>query len=145
MVTITAELEDGLAVDVTSGGGHAWRADEPEQRGGSDTGPTPYELLLSSLAACTCITVAMYARRKGWPLEGVRAECAHDRVHAEDCADCDDERRGYIDRITAHITIDGPLEEAQRQRLAEIAARCPVYKTLEKGVHVVDEVDFSAG
>lgn len=142
MAKITATLTDGYTVRLESSEGHTWTADEPEDVGGADQGPNPYELLLGSLAACTSITVSMYAQRKGWPLRRVAATYAHDRVHAKDCADCDDDRSGYIDHITSDIVIEGDFDDAARERLAEVAARCPVHKTLEKGVHLTDEVRF---
>lgn len=143
MASITARLVEGFAVDIETDAGHSWRADEPESRGGSDTGPDPYELLVGAVAACTCITVSMYAQRKGWDLESVEATYEHDRIHADDCTDCMDDVKGYIDRITSHITIKGDLDDEQRERLTEVAKRCPVHKTLEKSIHMVDEVEFA--
>lgn len=143
MATVTAELAEGYAVDVRTEQGHRWRADEPTHAGGTDTGPNPYELLLGSLAACTSITVSMYAERKGWAFEGIEVTYEHDRVHADDCADCDERHNGYIDRITSQVTIYGDLDAEQRERLAQVAQRCPVHKTLERGVHLVDEVTFA--
>ncbi len=143
MSIITAELTEGYAVQLRSSSGHAWRADEPEDVGGTDTGPNPYELLLGALAACTTITLSMYAQRKGWPLERVEVRYVHDRVHVEDCEDCEERHRGYVDRVVNEVTIHGDLDEAQRERLARVAASCPVHKTLEHGVHIVDEVSFA--
>ena len=143
MSTITAELTGGYAVDLRSSSGHTWTADEPVAAGGTDTGPTPYELLLGALAACTTITVSMYAQRKGWAVDGIEVSYAHDRVHVDDCAECESHHRGYIDRIVSRITIRGDLDDAQRQRLTEVAGRCPVHKTLEKGVHLEDHVTFA--
>jgi putative redox protein len=143
MSTITAALTDGYAVELASSSGHRWSADEPTSAGGTDTGPNPYELLLGALASCTSITLSMYAQRKGWPLDGVEVRYEHDRVHADDCADCEDQQHGYIDRIVSDITIHGDLDEDQRQRLTQVAGSCPVHKTLDKGVHMVDHVRFS--
>ena len=143
MTTITGTLTDGLAVDLTTSSGHQWAADEPTDLGGTDTGPNPYELLLGALAACTSITLSMYAQRKGWDLQRVDISYEHDRVHAKDCEDCEDHQRGFIDRIVSQVTITGDLDEQQRKRLAEVAAGCPVHKTLEKGVHLVDNVTFN--
>ena len=142
MAKITATLTEGYTVTLESSEGHTWMADEPEDVGGDDQGPNPYELLLGSLAACTTITLSMYAQRKGWELRRIEASYAHDRVHADDCADCEDDRVGYIDRITSDIVIDGDLDDHARERLADVAAKCPVHKTLAKGVHLVDEVRF---
>jgi uncharacterized OsmC-like protein len=143
MATITAELTEGYAVDLHTSSGHRWTADEPTSVGGTDTGPNPYELLLGSLAACTSITVSMYAQRKGWAFDGIEVRYEHDRVHVDDCADCEEHQRGYIDRIVSHVTIRGDLDETQRKRLAQVAANCPVHKTLGKGVHLVDNVSFA--
>jgi putative redox protein len=142
MSRITAELTEGYAVRLSTSSGHEWSADEPTEFGGTDTGPNPYELLLGSLAACTSITVSMYAQRKGWPLDRIEVEYEHDRVHADDCAACEDRHRGYIDRIVSRITIQADLDDAQRERLAHVATNCPVHKTLGKGVHLVDDVSF---
>ena len=143
MATISAELTEGYVVDLRTSSGHRWVADEPTSVGGTDTGPNPYELLLSALAACTSIAVSGYARRKGWAFEGIEVRYEQDRVHVKDCTDCQDHQRGFIDRIVSHITIRGDLDETQRRRLAEVAASCPVHKTLAKGVHLEDHVTFA--
>ncbi len=142
MPRITAELTSGLQVWI-SNGRHSWRADEPASAGGQDTGPTPYELLLGALAACTCITLELYCRHKKITLKGVSASYDFDRVHADDCADCEDPKSGFIDRVTSKIRIAGDFDEAQRTRLAQVAERCPVHKTLANGVHIVDGVEFA--
>ena len=138
MATITATLTEGLRVEVTNGR-QSWTADEPADLGGTDTGPNPYELLLGALASCTCITVSLYCRRKGWALDNVSVEYSHDRVHADDCEECEDDVEGYLDRVRARVFIDGDFDEAQRARLQEIAVRCPVHKTLERGITFADE------
>lgn len=117
-------------------GRHELTADEPEAMGGGDTGPSPYELLLMSLGACTSMTMRMYARRKSWPLEGVRVFLRHDRIHAEDCRDCET-KAGKIDRIDRAIEMTGPLSDEQRGRLLEIADKCPVHKTLRSEIKIV--------
>ena len=141
MATITAELKRNLRVDITNGE-HVWRADEPVDLGGDNTGPNPYDLLLGSLAACTAITLAYYAKHKGITLSSVSAEYSFDRVHADDCEQCDDDRGGMVDRISSRIFIDGDFDEATRKRLQEVAVRCPVHKTLAAGV-VFDETVFA--
>jgi uncharacterized OsmC-like protein len=114
---------------------HRLTADEPSDAGGTDLGPNPYELLLSALGACTAMTVRLYAQRKGWPLEAVQVDLHHERIHAEDCAECDT-REGFLDKITKHLTFSGPLDADQRLRLAEIAERCPVQRTLQREVRI---------
>lgn len=118
----------GLEQSVTLGR-HTLRVDEPVALGGADAGPSPYELLLAALGSCTSMTLALYARRKQWPLESVRVALSHSRVHAEDCADCET-REGMLDHIACEIELGGPLGEDQRARLLEIAAKCPVHRTL---------------
>ena len=95
------------------------------------------DLLLMSLGACTSMTLRMYANRKKLPLEDVVVRLQHERVHAEDCVDCSEK----IERLTRRITLVGELDEAQRQRLLEIADKCPVHRTLENNPHIVTELD----
>jgi putative redox protein len=126
--------EGRFAQDVMAGR-HRLRADEPVSVGGSDTGASPYELLLAALGACTAMTVRMYAELKKLPLERVSVELKHEKVHAKDCVDCDtrDAKLDHVDRV---VTFEGPLDEAQRARLLEIANKCPVHRTLERGVEI---------
>ncbi|MEZ5167784.1 MAG: OsmC family protein [Acidimicrobiales bacterium] len=141
MATISADLRSGFAVELRSDH-HVWTADEPAALGGTDTGPSPYELLLSAVAACTCITVSMYCRRKGWKLHSISARYEHDKVHADDCDDCDDEVAGRIDRVRSEIFIEGEFDDEQRARLSEVAQRCPVHKSLDAGVSFTTEMVF---
>ena len=115
---------------------HALVADEPASLGGDDTGPTPYEYVSAGLAACTTMTLQMYARRKEWPLEAAHVDVQHEKVHAKDCAHCETQS-GKIDRFTRTLTLEGDLTEAQRGRLIEIANKCPVHRTLHSEIDVV--------
>jgi len=125
---------DGFAQEITAGAHHL-RSDEPASAGGTDSGPTPYDLLLASLGSCTSMTIAMYARRKRWPLERVTVSLRHSRVHAEDCAACDTQE-ATLTVIDRNIALDGPLGEDQRARLLEIANRCPVHLTLSSKMDI---------
>ena len=117
--------------------GHVLAADEPANLGGTDGGPTPYELLLGALSSCTAMTLRMYASRKRWPLEGALVQLRSARSHEIDCEHCETEQVG-IGRIERRIELQGPLTEEQRTRLLQIADRCPVKQTLERGMKVVD-------
>ena len=141
MSQVSAELTSGMVVSMTNGR-HKWAADEPADEGGTDSGPNPYELLLSSLAACTCLTIAMYCNHKKMEFESIRADFEFDNVHASDCAECDDDEKGYIQIITSKVHVSGDFDAAQKKRLAEIATRCPVHKTLDKGVRFRDSATF---
>ncbi|MCS6780787.1 MAG: OsmC family protein [Geminicoccaceae bacterium] len=123
-----------FALDVFAGR-HRLTADEPVAAGGDDTGPNPYELLAAALAACTVMTLRMYARHKGLPVATIRCAVTHRKIHAEDCADCET-RSGKIDRLERVIEIEGPLDATTRQRLLEIADRCPVHRTLEGEIRI---------
>ncbi|BBZ45716.1 OsmC family protein [Mycobacterium parmense] len=132
-VTVT-EAGTGTYAQQITAGPHRLAADEPRPIG-DDTGPTPYDLLLAALGACTSMTLRMYADRKGWPLERVRVTLRHTRIHAKDCAECET-RSGWIDHIDRDIELAGRLDEMQRQRLLLIADRCPVHQTLTSEVRV---------
>jgi len=116
-------------------GGHQLIADEPAAIGGADSGPTPYDLLLAGLGACTAITVRMYADRKGWPLRQTTVRLRHQRIHAKDCAACET-TLGQLDQIERELQFEGELTDEQRARLMDIAERCPVHRTLESEVLV---------
>jgi putative redox protein len=128
-----------LKQEITAGS-HKFFSDEPEEVGGSNSGPDPYSLLLAALGACTAMTLQMYARRKEWPLEKVEVSLRHSRIHAEDCEDCDT-KSGKLERIERYISLAGPLSDEQKARLLEIAKRCPVHKTLTSEVSIKDYLD----
>lgn len=120
----------GRFLQEIAAGEHELLADEPKSVGGDDRGPTPYDLLLAGLGACTSMTLGMYARRKKWALDRVTVELAHERIHAEDCAECE-ATEGRVERIVRRLEVEGDLDDEQRARLLEIADRCPVHRTLE--------------
>jgi putative redox protein len=114
---------------------HSLVADEPLAAGGTDQGPTPFDLLVAALGACTSMTLRMYADRKQWPLEAATVRLKHAKIHAADCETCET-REGMLDRIEREIELEGPLDSDQKQRLLQIADRCPVHKTLTSAVEI---------
>ncbi len=125
----------GFGTDIVIHDRHRLRADEPTKVGGEDTGPSPYDLLSAALAACTTMTLQMYAARKGWPLEHAVAHVKHAKVHAADCEECET-TSGRVDRFERTLELVGPLSEEQRVRLRGIADRCPVHRTLHAEVEI---------
>lgn len=136
MVTVTVRSLDGLKNQIQAGA-HTLIADEPTNAGGEDEGPDPYSLLLSALGACTSMTLHLYARQKAWPLEEVEVTLSHSKKYAQDCIDCET-KTGKVDEIRRRIQLKGNLSEEQRQRLLEIAAKCPVHRTLMGEIKVRD-------
>ena len=128
--------EAGFAVEVEASSHHL-KADEPKEYGGTGTGPSPYDYLLTALGACTAMTLRMYADRKGWPLKGATVRLAHHRIHARDCEDCES-GTGMVTRIDRSLELEGDLTDEQQQRLREIADRCPVHRTLTSEIRIVD-------
>lgn len=116
-------------------GEHHLLADEPQDVGGEDLGPSPYQLLTTALGACTAMTMRMYADRKGWPIDEIRVFVNHDKRHSDDCSECD-KPTSKIDHFDRDIEIDGQLDDTQRNRLLEIANKCPVHRTLESDIKI---------
>ena len=133
-LVIVRSAADGFVQEIVAGPHHV-RSDEPTSVGGSDTGPTPYDLLLGALGSCKSMTMAMYARRKTWPLERVTVRLRHSRVHVDDCADCETQN-SRLTVIDCEIALDGFLDEGQRSRLLAIANRCPVHLTLSSKIDI---------
>jgi uncharacterized OsmC-like protein/alpha/beta superfamily hydrolase len=121
---------------------HRFLADEPIPAGGSDTGPSPYDYLVAALGACTSMTIRMYADRKKWPVEEVVVRLKHSKIHAEDCRDCDT-KEGKLDRIELEIEPSGPLTDEQREKLLEIAGKCPVHRTLKSEIDIKSKLRSS--
>jgi putative redox protein len=115
--------------------GHSLIADEPIAAGGADSGPTPYDLLVSALGACTGMTLRMYADRKKLPLDTITVRLRHQKIHVEDCLECED-HKSKIDLIEREIELQGDLDEPTRQRMLEVAKLCPVHRTLESGSRI---------
>ena len=134
VVTVEGDAS-GFAQHITAGV-YELSADESLAVGGTGTGPDPYQLLLASLGACTSMTVALYARRKQWPLTRVRVKLAHSKIWAHDCALCETPE-GRLDRIELDIDLAGDLSTEQRRRLIEIAGKCPVHRTLKSEIDIV--------
>jgi len=137
VVRVSEADATGFLQDVNSGPFHHTLADEPLAYGGTNKGMTPYGFLSSGLGACTSMTIRMYARRKGWPLDHVWVDVRHNKVHAQDASTGSGER---VDSFKRVIHLTGALDAAQRARLLEIADKCPVHRTLEKSSHVITEL-----
>ena len=137
-IVIVRGAATGFAQEIIAGP-HQLFSDEPTSVGGTDRGPTPYDLLLAGLGSCTSMTIAMYARRKQWALERVTIRLRHSRIHAEDCAAAET-RTGILGLIERDIELEGDLDEEQRARLLEIANRCPVHLTLTTQLHITTKL-----
>ncbi|UWQ64120.1 bifunctional alpha/beta hydrolase/OsmC family protein [Leisingera caerulea] len=138
ILRVTEADPDGFLQDVQSGPYHHALADEPLAYGGTNRGMSPYGFVAAGLGACTSMTLRMYARRKGWPLEGISVDVSHDKVHAQDALPSGPAK---IDQFTRVVRLCGPLSEEQRARLLEIADKCPVHRTLESGAKVVTRLE----
>ena len=133
---VVRETRNGKFQQAVTAGSHQLLADEPVAAGGDGTGLAPYDLLLAGLGACTSMTIRLYAERKSLPLERTTVTLRHSKIHAEDCAECES-KAGMLDQIERVITMEGPLSAEQRDRLMEIADKCPVHRTLTSGVRIL--------
>ena len=134
-VAASLDAEDGFTTQMKVGN-HYILADEPENFGGNDFGPSPYELVSAGLSACTVMTLQMYAKRKGWPLENVEVHTSYSKTHAKDCEDCES-NSAKIDTFHRELKIIGTLDQKQKERLIQIADKCPVHKTLHSETQVI--------
>ncbi len=134
IVRVSEADPNGFLQDINSGPDHHLLADEPQAYGGTNRGLTPYGLVSAGLGACTSMTIRMYARRKGWPLEAISVDISHNKVHAQDAETATNNR---VDHFERRIRLTGPLDTEQRARLLEIADKCPVHRTLETGARVI--------
>jgi putative redox protein len=133
---VVRETRNGKFQNTVTTGPHQMLADEPVAVGGDDSGPGPYDYVLAGLGACTSMTMRMYADRKSLPMERVTVTLSHSKIHAEDCAECET-REGMLDQFDRVISIEGALDADQRNRLMEIANKCPVHRTLESEIRIV--------
>jgi putative redox protein len=141
MSEVTVTSLSNLRNEVSYGEGQTLVTDEPVALGGEGEGPDPYTLLLAALGSCVSMTVTLYARRKGWPLERIRVRLRQQRVHAKDCAVCESDAEDFIHHIERAVELEGDLTEEQRVRLQEIAHRCPVHRTLTNEIAVTELKD----
>lgn len=135
---VNGKTSEGFRVAINANG-HEFTGDEPESHGGTNLGPTPYDLLSAALASCTAMTLNFFARRESLPLESVEVIVRHDQIHAKDCAECE-KSSGRVDRLTREIHLSGDLDEDQRALLLKIADRCPVHKTLQNEIQIVSQL-----
>ena len=127
---VVSQTEQGKYTNsIETSSGHKMIADEPLSVGGDDLGPPPYDFLLSALGACKSMTMRMYANRKGYNLDHVEVKLSHSKIHATDCENCET-KKGLVDHIQTDITIEGDLTDEERQKIFDIAARCPVHRTI---------------
>jgi len=139
-VRVKLTMKEGFRTQITAGA-HTLIADEPKEAGGTDEGPSPYELLLAALGACTAMTLKMYVERRKLPITDVEVSLTFDRIHIDDCESCVKEERlndQEVQHISRLIYVTGDVTEEQKDRLLYIAGRCPVHVTLHSNPHVED-------
>ncbi|HEX8707934.1 MAG TPA: OsmC family protein [Pyrinomonadaceae bacterium] len=138
MSEVIVTSQGGLQNEARNSEGQTLLLDEPESVGGDGAGPDPYTLLLAALGGCISMTVTLYARRKSWPLKRVMVRLRQQRIHAEDCAECERTTAGFVHRIERSVTLEGDLTAEQHARLQEIAHKCPVHKMLTSEIVIAD-------
>lgn len=144
MSDVTVTSHANLQNEVRSGD-HSFITDEPSEAGGDNAGPDPYTLLLGALGSCISMTTMLYARRKGWALERVTVRLRQQRIHAQDCEECERSEAGFVHRIERAISFEGDLSDEQRERLHEISHKCPVHRTLTSEIVIVNLKDGATG
>lgn len=137
-VVASLDADDGFTTKMKVGN-HYMVADEPTDFGGNDFGPSPYDLVSSGLSACTVMTLQMYAKRKNWPLQNVSVHTTYGKTHASDCENCED-TASKIDTFHREIQLNGALDRKQRERMLQIADKCPVHKTLNSKTQVITKL-----
>ena len=137
-VTVESKADHPFTVTGVAGN-HLFLVDEPKALGGDDSGPTPYDYLLAALGSCTAMTLSMYANRKGWPLERIAIRLSHDRIQETEEGRAENPSSRF-ERITCEIELTGEIDATQREKLLEIATKCPVHRTLLGGVQIVDRL-----
>ncbi|MGB5821915.1 MAG: bifunctional alpha/beta hydrolase/OsmC family protein [Saonia sp.] len=137
-VAASLDAEDAFTTQMKVGN-HYITADEPLEFGGNDFGPSPYELVSAGLSACTAMTIQMYSKRKGWTIENVEVHTSYEKTHATDCADCESPN-AKIDTFHREIRLTADLDEQQRQRILEIADKCPVHRTLHSKTLIITKL-----
>jgi uncharacterized OsmC-like protein/alpha/beta superfamily hydrolase len=137
-VIASLNAEDGFSTQMKVGS-HYMMADEPTSFGGNDYGPSPYELVSAGLSACTAMTIQMYAKRKNWHVENVEVHTSYDKIHADDCNNCES-TSSKIDTFLREIKLTGNLDSKQLERILKIADKCPVHKTLHNTINVVTKI-----
>ncbi len=138
MSDVTVTSLKNLQNEVRYADGEKFITDEPSSVGGDGAGPDPYTMLLGALGSCISMTVMMYARRKEWPLDRVSVHLRQQRIHAKDCDECETTTDGFVHRIERAVTLEGQLSAEQRDRLQEIAHKCPVHRTLTSEIFITD-------
>ncbi len=139
MEAMVSKSGEGRFTQKITIGNHVLTADEPIESGGNDLGPSPYDFILAALGSCTSITLRMYADHKKIPLENVIVTLQHEKIYADDCDNCEN-NNSKIDHINRQIELQGDLTQDQRNRLLEIANKCPVHRTLTSKILITTKL-----